>query len=109
MISGVHPSSESIVQAGDYLFHDQIVKKVLSELKLPIGQVVDTLPNLIYRGIERGRSGDKINVQSKVDSLAIDQLIVGYDELRLVLFASGEAMVEVEKIKPKALKAATVP
>lgn len=105
----VHPSSESIVQAGDYLFHDQIVEQVLERLRLPIGGVIDTLPNLIYQGIERGRSGDKINVSSEVDSLAIDQLIVGYNELRLVLFASGSAQVEVEKIKPKALQATSAP
>lgn len=97
----VRETSTSLLDWGDYFFHEEVVSELMTKMNLPIGSYVDTIPSLIYRGIERGRSGDNINLSTRIDSIALDQLHIGYDDIALVIFAKGSVVLEVEKIGQK--------
>lgn len=96
-------SEFSLLHFGDYFFHEEIIDALKDRLNLKIGSLVDTIPHLIYRGVERGKSGDKINLHTAVDTISLHQLCINPNDISLVLFAKGEAMVEVEKIKPRSM------
>jgi hypothetical protein len=96
--------SESLLEAGDYLFHDEIIEEVLTKLNIPIGSFIDSIPDLIYAGIERGKSGQNIDLNNEIDSLSFHQLLVRYDDIQLVLFATGNMGLRVEKLKKKGIR-----
>ena len=96
--------SESLLEAGDYLFHDEIIEEVLTKLNIPIGSFIDSIPDLIYAGIERGKSGQNIDLNTEIDSLSFHQLLVRYDDIQLVLFATGNMGLRVEKLKKKGIR-----
>ncbi|HAW19776.1 MAG TPA: hypothetical protein DCX14_06300 [Flavobacteriales bacterium] len=97
----VDNTNESLLKAGDYLFHDEIIEEVLKKLDVPIGSFIDSIPQLIYSGIEKGKTGQNINLNAELDSVAFDQFRVRYDDIRMVLFARGDVDLEVEHLKPK--------
>ena len=94
----VRHTDHSLLSLGDYLFHDDIIEALVQRMNVPIGSFIDTIPELIYRGVERGRSGDKLNLVAALDSVAVDQLYIGASDIALVIYARGGLRVEVEKI-----------
>lgn len=94
----VKEESSSLFHATDYLFHDEINERVLSYLDIPVGHFIDSLPQVIYYAVERGRSGSNIDLRSKVEHIAIDQFVVGENALGLVLHARGAITVDIEHI-----------
>ena len=94
-------TSESLLEAGDYLFHDEIIEEVLTKLNIPVGSFIDSIPELIYSGIEKGKSGKNIDLSTEIDSLSFDQLKVGYNDIQMILFATGNMGLRVEHLKKK--------
>ncbi|GAB5538025.1 MAG: DUF4403 family protein [Salibacteraceae bacterium] len=94
-------SDESLLSVGDFFFHEEIIDEVLTKLTIPLGSLIDTIPNLIYAGVEKGKSGDKLNLETAIDSIAVDQLKIRYNDISLVLYVRGSMDVTVEKIKLK--------
>jgi len=92
-------TSTSLLRAGDYFFHDEIIDEILSKLKIPIGAYIDTIPQLIYSGVERGRSGKNINIETELDSIDFHQFRVRYNDMAMVLFATGKVGLHIEKLK----------
>jgi len=97
----VNNTSESLLEAGDYFFHDEIIEEVLTRLNVPVGSFIDSIPDLIYSGVERGKSGDHIDLNAELDSISFDQFKVRYEDMRMVLYATGNMGVQVEKLKKK--------
>lgn len=97
-------TSTSILRAGDYFFHDEIIDEILAKLKIPIGAYIDTIPELIYSGIERGKSGQNIDIETTLDSIDFHQFRVRYNDIAMVLFATGKVGLSVEKLKVPAKK-----
>lgn len=98
----VRQTNFSLLHLGDYFFHDEIIDALVDRISFPVGSFIDTIPDLIYHGVERGKSGDKINLNAVLDTIAMDQLCIGYNEISLMLFAKGSLLLEVEKLKIKA-------
>lgn len=98
----VNNTSESLIEAGDYFFHDEIIEEVLTKLNIPVGSFIDSIPDLIYSGVERGKSGENIDLNAELDSISFDQFNVRYEDMRMVLYATGKMGVQVEKLKKKA-------
>jgi hypothetical protein len=98
----VNNTSESLIEAGDYFFHDEIIEEVLTKLNIPVGSFIDSIPDLIYSGVERGKSGENIDLNAELDSISFDQFKVRYEDMRMVLYATGKMGVQVEKLKKKA-------
>ncbi|GEM_PF-762865 len=91
-------TDQSLLDLGDYFFHDEIIEEAVTYLNVPIGSLVDSIPQLISQGVERGKSGQNINLNAQLDTISIDQLSIGPNDMGLVIYARGEAALEVEKI-----------
>jgi hypothetical protein len=95
----IKDETSSIFQATDYLFHEEIKQEVLNLLELNVGALIDSLPQLIYGAIEKGKSGDNINLTTKISSANVSEVIIGAHQLVVLLHGKGEAKLEVERIK----------
>lgn len=96
----VDEGSSSLFHTTDYLFHDDIRDMVLERLYFPAGRLIDSLPQIIYSAIERGKSGSKINLHSEVDEAGIHQLLVEETGIGVVIEARGKLWLEIEDIAP---------
>jgi hypothetical protein len=97
----IKQESSSIFQATDYLFHDEIKAEILDKLEFEVGPMVDSLPQMIYGAIEKGKSGDKINLETNIHSIEVDDFLIGAQQLVIILHGKGEANLEIEKIKKR--------
>lgn len=95
----IKDESSSIFQATDYLFHEEIKQEVLNRLEFNVGGLIDSLPQVIYGAIEKGRSGDNINLTTTIHSAAVSDVIISAQQLVVLLSGKGEAKLEVERIK----------
>jgi hypothetical protein len=89
-------SEEMLVQSANWLLHDYVIDMFKDKLQVDVGPVWRQLPALISAGIEKGKSGQKINLL--IDSLAVrpGQFLVNQDEIQMVFEATGKARLELE-------------
>jgi hypothetical protein len=89
-------SEEMLVQSADWLLHDYAIDLFADKLQVDLGPLWQQLPALISGGIEKGRSGEKINLL--IDSLAIrpGQFLVNQKEIQFVFEATGKARLQLE-------------
>lgn len=95
----IKDESSSIFHATDYLFHEEIKQAVLEKLEFNVGPLTDSLPQMIYGAIEKGKSGDKINLRTDIHSANVDDILIGAKQIVILLHGKGEAFLEVEKLK----------
>ncbi|MDP4662025.1 MAG: DUF4403 family protein [Salibacteraceae bacterium] len=95
----IKDESSSIFQATDYLFHEEIKQEVLDRLAFDVGWLIDSLPILIYGAIEKGRSGDNLNLVTNISEASVSKVLIGANQLVILLHGNGEVKLEVERIK----------
>jgi len=93
--------SSSLFHATDYLFHEEIQNEVLAKLRFNVGPLIDSLPEMLYGAIEKGKSGDNINLTTHIDSAVVSDVLIGQDKLVILLDGKGDASLEIEKLKKK--------
>lgn len=89
-------SEEMLVKSADWLLHDYATDMFSEKLQLDLAPVWDRLPALISGGIEKGRSGEKINLL--IDSLTVKprQFLVNQREVQVLFEAQGAARLQLE-------------
>lgn len=97
----IKDESSSIFHATDYLFHEEIKQAILEKLEFDVGPLTDSLPQMIYGAIEKGKAGDKINLQTKIHSANVNNILIGAKQIVILIHGEGEAFLEVEKLKKK--------
>ncbi|MBT1710263.1 DUF4403 family protein [Fulvivirgaceae bacterium PWU5] len=105
-------SQNSLVNSADWLLHDNMLEIVNEKLTIHTQSWIDQLPGLIEKGVENGRSGDKINLQVAALDVKPLQIIVTKNDVQVVLKATGQATIGLhqkvfkgkkKKNRPKAL------
>ena len=103
-------SENVLVNAANWAYHSDVLKELENKLKLPFGQLVDRIPELVYDAIEKGKSGDKINTSiQELEVKVIDQKI-GKEKLEILIKTQSKMGIELQKevlekpIKPLNIK-----
>jgi hypothetical protein len=90
-------TENALVTSANWLMHDDVIKNIKEKLKIDVTPYIDTLPHLIIDGIERGRIGEKIELEiSSFDVKPVQSLITA-DGFQLVFYAAGNARISLEQ------------
>jgi len=90
-------SEESLVQAADWLVHDEIINRLKPYMVLPLDSAFRVLPTLITKGIEKGKLGRKIEVRFADFDLSLHQQLVTRDNIQIIVSVKGKGEVQLEK------------
>jgi len=90
-------TENALVSSANWLLHDHVLDLVQDQLSLEVQPYFDSLPQLITRGIERGKVGEKIDVT--IASLKVKPIcyLITKNDLQIVFQATGHASIELEQ------------
>jgi hypothetical protein len=90
-------SENSFLTSADWLLHTTVLDMIAEKLRVEVTPLAAKLPDLIMQGVEKGKTGEKIDVN--VDTLAIQPKIIltTKDNLQLIVQARGRASLDLEK------------
>ncbi|MBX2964420.1 MAG: DUF4403 family protein [Cyclobacteriaceae bacterium] len=95
---GFDMNSENRLLSAAYWFgYDEIVKRLQPYLTLPLENAFLVIPELITKGIEKGKLGKKIDIHFSTLDLNIDQVLITTDNIQVIVSANGRADVELQK------------
>jgi len=86
-------SENSLLNTADWLLHSSALDLVKEKLLINITPLASRLPQIIFKAIEKGKTGEKIDFY--VDTLALQPLAIlpTRDNLQLLINARGRAAV----------------
>jgi hypothetical protein len=90
-------SEESIVHAANWMIHDEVIERIQPYLKIAIGKSIDSIPELIFKGIEKGRLGQKIEVNFTKFNINLEHHLVTEKNIQFLLHSTGNAKVQLKK------------
>jgi len=90
-------SEQTLLQAADWLAHDAIIERIQPYLSLPLDNTFKVIPDLITRGIEKGKIGEKIDVRFSDFTVKIHQHLITTHSIQIILTATGKADVGLQK------------
>lgn len=90
-------TENSLVSAANWFAHDQLVDRLKPYLSLPMENTFAVIPQLITKGVEKGKLGKKIDIHFEEFDVNIYQYLVTTDNIQIILSAKGKAGVELQK------------
>jgi hypothetical protein len=90
-------SEQSLLGAADWFAHDALIDRLKPYLSVPLGNLFEAIPNLINKGVEKGKLGKKINIHFTEFDLNIYQTLITTDNIQIIVSAKGRADVELQK------------
>ncbi len=93
-------SNSALVNAGDLLLHQQVKDTIASRLIIGMGNLIDTVPQLVEAAIAKGKSSDKIDLQ--FDHLEVNhcEILMGAGGIHFMIHAEATAGIVLKKLKP---------
>lgn len=90
-------SESSLLNSADWLLHTHVLDLVAEKLRLNIAPLAARLPQIIFKAIEKGKTGEKIDFN--VDTLALYPQVIlpTRDNLQLLVLARGRASVVLDQ------------
>jgi len=90
-------TENALVKTADWMLHDNALGFVQDKLRIDVGPLIAQLPGLIENGIEKGRTGEKINLF--VDRLEVvpQQMAITQKNIQIILKGTGKASIGLEK------------
>jgi hypothetical protein len=90
-------SEQSLVNAADWFSHEEIISRVQPLLTLSVGKSIEALPSLIFRGVEKGKLGEKIDVNFTSFNAGLYHHLITKDNIQVIIHATGQADVQLQK------------
>lgn len=90
-------SEQSLLNAANWLAHDVIIDRLKPYLSVSIAEILEIIPTLINRGVEKGKLGRKINIHFTAFDMNIYQHLVTRDNIQIIVKVNGRADVELQK------------
>ena len=91
-------SEEWLTDAYTWLFHDSFRKKLSDKLKLELGAKLETLPQLIERAVNRGKTGRNIQINITDFNLEDGEIVVTQNSIDLTAKAQGKTEMQVANL-----------
>jgi hypothetical protein len=90
-------TENSLVNSANWLLKDEVLDMVRKKLNIAVQPYFDSLPNLITRGIEKGKVGKKIDLTFSSLEIKPINYLIGRDEFQILFRASGQAYIDLEQ------------
>jgi hypothetical protein len=90
-------SENVLVNSADWLLHDNAIGLISAKLRLDVKPYADLLPELIMNGIEKGKTGDKLNLNISNLTIAPIRHIYTQQDIQFIFEAQGRADIALEK------------
>jgi hypothetical protein len=90
-------SENVLVNSADWLLHDNAIGIIAERLQLDVKPYEEILPRLIMQGIEKGKTGDKIDLNISNLSIVPIQHIYTKRDIQFIFKAIGRADIGLEK------------
>jgi hypothetical protein len=90
-------SENVLVNSADWLLHDNAIGIIAEKLQLDVKPYEEILPQLIMQGIERGKTGDKIDLNISNLSIVPIQHVYTNRDVQFIFKAIGRADIGLEK------------
>ncbi|MBK8585662.1 MAG: DUF4403 family protein [Bacteroidetes bacterium] len=90
-------SESSLLSSADWLLHSTVLDMLSDKLKIDLNPLAAKLPTIIFSAIEKGKTGQKIDLN--VDTLAIYPKLIlpTKNNLQLLVLARGKASVVLDQ------------
>lgn len=90
-------SENTLVNTASWLLSTTIVDMIKDKLQVDVRPFAMQLPELIMQGVEKGKTGEKIDIN--IDTLVItpQTILTTRDNMQLIVRANGRASVGLEK------------
>jgi hypothetical protein len=90
-------SEESLVNAADWFAHDDLISRIQPHLSLSVGKSIEALPSLIFKGIEKGKLGEKIDLNFSKFDAGLYQYLITKDNIQVIIHVTGQANLQLQK------------
>lgn len=90
-------SEQRLLTAANWFAHDQLVERIRPYLSLSAETFFARVPELIDKGLEKGKLGKKLNVHFEAWELNFHSHLVTRHNIQLILSAKANAGVELQK------------
>jgi hypothetical protein len=90
-------SENALINTADWMLHDNALGFIQEKLTIDVQPLIDQLPELIENGIEKGKSGEKINVFVDRLDLIPQQLVITKENIQVILKGTGKASIGLER------------
>lgn len=90
-------TESSLVSAADWFAHDELIDRLKPYLALSMENTFTVIPELITKGVEKGKLGKKIDIHFNEFDVNIYQHLITRDNIQVILVARGRADVELQK------------
>ncbi|HEX5169878.1 MAG TPA: DUF4403 family protein [Cyclobacteriaceae bacterium] len=90
-------SENALVNTASWLLSTTVVDMIRDKLQVDVRPFVMQLPDLIMQGVEKGKSGEKIDIN--IDTLFVrpQTIITTRDNIQLIVKANGRASLGLER------------
>ena len=86
-----------LVKTADWLLHGNIKEEIQEKLKFPLENQIQSLPSLIYKAIEEGKLGERIDLSFVDLDIYPKALLIAPDGIQALIVAQGKAVLQLEK------------
>ena len=90
-------TENALVSSANWLLHDDVMTMIKEKLTIDVRPYIDTLPHLIINGIERGRIGEKIDLNITSLEISPIQSLISAHGFEIIFHASGNASINLEQ------------
>lgn len=89
-------SESALISSADWLLHTTVVEMISEKLVIDMQEYIDILPRLIMQAIDRGKAGEKIDVNIGALRLVPLQIITTKNDIQVITRATGKATLELK-------------
>ncbi len=89
-------SESALVSSAGWLLHTAALEMIAEKLVVDVQPFLERLPELITQGIEKGKSGDKMDLNIDTLSMKPIQVITTKNDIQVIVRARGKANLNLE-------------
>lgn len=90
-------SQNALVQSADWLLHDDALQLIKEKLFVDIQPLVQMLPELIQGGLEKGKTGKKMELFITSLDVVPYTILITKQDVQVILKAKGKAVIGLQK------------
>ncbi len=87
-----------ILKAADWLYHDNFIKQIEKELRLPLSNEISQIPGLINMAIEQGELKDKLSLDIKQMDFSAQDIRVQEHGVQTLIKVNGKAGMQLRQV-----------
>lgn len=91
-------TQEMLLAGADWLLHSSFKEQMKDALSLPIGEKVTKIPEVIVKGIERGKAGKKMDFTIEEWDFKPQQIWIRSADIATLVLVNAQVRIELEKL-----------